>query len=228
MDNKDRALSKLQSELNKDIMLATKVASHCGLLELLFLLYMLHFSRLFVYLPERRKSAAPVDILAINSIQESIKYSVSLVLKYGKFRAPKETELTFDNNLINSLTKITTHINSKYEYVWMVQFLDVEVFGERDEGCKIDMGPAMTDPKRKGLLEYFFRIEQDNNNKISMMFEPNDLLENFKAEYLSAEHLFKSDTGMSLEVFCNQVATLLQLITDRLKAVEDQLDELPN
>ncbi|SDW91024.1 hypothetical protein SAMN05421882_103727 [Nitrosomonas communis] len=59
MEHKHSALAKLELELKNDIADAVGIASRCGLIELLFLLHILHFSRLMAHLPEKKKRPQP-------------------------------------------------------------------------------------------------------------------------------------------------------------------------
>ncbi|SDW90994.1 hypothetical protein [Nitrosomonas communis] len=86
----------------------------------------------------------------------------------------------------------------------------------------------MMDPERRKLLNYFFRVEEDNSRKKDRTEDSKNHIAQFNEEYLGAESLFEIDFGMPLRDFCCELQKLMDLITDRMKAIEKLLPTLLN
>lgn len=100
-----RAISKLRSELTKDISMAAAVASGCGLWELLRLCYLLRLTHMSMIVPAYREKLSYVDLVRLQLRDEALKYAIGLVAKYG----------TWANNVtaISSLKSFNNEILAK-------------------------------------------------------------------------------------------------------------------
>jgi hypothetical protein len=167
MTEKDKALEKLRLEINKDIDTATEMAKSCGLLEFLYFIYQLHWTRLLHLFPNAENQKPEILSAYTNTIEESLKYITSLTAKFGHwgFAIPKGEKIPFLNiKLVQVFLKHGNLINSKYETESMIQLFDVQVSGERNQHLRIDMSNVETDPDVKILFNYFLRIGLPNKN----------------------------------------------------------------
>lgn len=183
MDEKDKALKKLRNELNKDINKAIDMAKYSNTSELLYFVYLLHVLRVIRLLPDKKIEGKDNLDIYICLIEESLKYIISLVVKYGKrdyaiLRGINQPSLNV--NSTQSFLKHSNYINSKFEAIGMFQLFDVQVSGERDQYVKTDMSVVESDPDIKKLFEYFFRIEINNNFDKSNIMKISKMIEFFK------------------------------------------------
>lgn len=230
-EEKNKALEKLRSEIDKNIETAVEMAQHCGLLEFLYFIYQLHWTRLLHLFPNAKNQNTQVLSAYTNTIEESLKHIISLTAKFGhwSFAVPKEKGLPFLNiKLVQLLLKQGNLINSKYETESMIQLFDVQVSGERNQLLKIDMSNAETDPEVKILFNYFLRIDEDNDIKKSSKKNQSALIQNFKNEYKPFSELFEEELGVTIDEFCWLNEQLLLKVTDRVKSKQHLFDLLPN
>lgn len=230
-EEKTKALEKLRLEINKDIDTAVDMAKHCGLLEFLFFIYQLHWTRLLHLFPNAQNQKSETLSAYTNTIEESFKYIISLTAKFGHwgFAIHKDEKLPFLNiKLVQVFLKHGNLINSKYETESMIQLFDVQVSGERNQHLRIDMSNAETDPEVKILFNYFLRIDEDNDIKKSSKKNQTTLIQNFKDEYSPFADLFEEELGITIDEFCWLNEQLLLRVTDCIKSKEKLFDKLPN
>lgn len=231
MDQKERALKKLRAEIGKDIGIAVDLAKQCGILELLYFVYYLHWVRLLNRFPNAGKVKKEVLSAYSNALEESIKYIISIIAKYGNWAiaVDKKTSTPKLNlELIQVLLKMGTYINSKYETNGVIQLFEVQVSGERDQHVKIDTSSANTNPDVRKLFDYFVRIDDDNNIKKNSKQSKEVLLQNFNDEYSPFADLFKEELGVTIEEFRYLIDTLLQKVTACIKSKEPHFEKLDN
>ena len=230
-NQKERALEKLESEINKDIQKLILGAKLCGVFELLHFMYYLHWSRLLHLFPNAvTKDKLKLKIFS-SSIEESLKFLISLITKYGKsdFIYGKDKKIEpLNNDLVSELLKLSNLVNAKFENFAMINLFDVSVHGERDRYLRIDMSNVQTDKELKEIFNYFVRIDIDNNIKKNESTLHNDLIINFKKEYLPFDDLFKEEIGVTVNEFCELIDIILNLITERVKEKQDSFPKLEN
>jgi hypothetical protein len=231
MTEKDKALEKLRLEINKDIDTATEMAKSCGLLEFLYFIYQLHWTRLLHLFPNAENQKPEILSAYTNTIEESLKYITSLTAKFGHwgFAIPKGEKIPFLNiKLVQVFLKHGNLINSKYETESMIQLFDVQVSGERNQHLRIDMSNVETDPDVKILFNYFLRIDEDNDTKKSSKKNKDTLIQNFKDEYAPFSEMFEEELGVTIDEFCWLNDQLLQRVTKGIKSKENLFEKLPN
>ena len=230
-NHKERALKKLETEINKDIQKLILGAKICGVFELLHFMYYLHWSRLLHLFPNAETKDKPKLKIFSSSIEESLKFLISLITKYGKsnFNYDKDNKIEpLNNDLVAELLKLSNLINAKFENFSMINLFDVSVYGERDRYLRIDMSNVQTDKELKNIFNYFVRTDIDNNLKKSESTLHNDLINNFKKEYLPFDDLFVKEIGVTVNEFCDLIDTILNLITERIKEKQDSFPKLEN
>ena len=132
MDTKEIALNKLRSELDKDIDLAIDMAKSCGLFEFLYFIYHLHILRLLPFFPLAKSKKKEIVNAYSTTIEESVKYIISLIAKYGSGQiaiSKKDKTANLNTKLIEIFIKHGNYINSKYESESLIQLFDVQVSG---------------------------------------------------------------------------------------------------
>lgn len=230
-EEKNKALKKLRLEINKDIDTAIEMSKQCGLLELLYFIYLLHWTRLLHLFPNAQNRNPEILSIYANTIEESLKYNISLIAKFGHwgFTFRKDENLPFLNNmLLQMFLKQGNLINSKYETESMIQLFEVQVSGERNQQLRIDMSNAETNPDVNILCNYFLRIDEDNDIKKSLKDNQEILIQNFKDEYTPFSDLFEEELGVTIDEFCWLIEQLLLMITDCIKSKEKFFDKLSN
>lgn len=231
MTEKEKALEKLKLELTKDIDSAIEMTESCGLLEFLYFVYQLHWTRLLHLFPNAETQKPELLSVYTNTIEESIKYIISLTAKFGHwgFAMLKNKKTPFFNiKLVQILLKQGTLINSKYETESMIQLFDVQVSGERNQHVRIDMSTAETDPEVKILFNYFLRIDEDNEIKKNSKKTKEALIQSFKEEYLPFADLFQREMGITVDEFCWLNDQLLLKVTEGIKSKENLFEKFPN
>jgi hypothetical protein len=230
-NHKERALKKLEVEIHKDIQKLIMGAKKCGVFELLHFMYYLHWSRLLHLFPKAETRDKPKLKIFSSTIEESLKFLISLITKYGKpnFFYDKEKKiLPLNNDLVIELLKLANLINAKYENFSMINLFDVTVYGERDRYLRIDMSNVQTDKELMKIFNYFVRTDIDNNLKKNESTLHNELIDNFKKEYLPFNDLFVKEIGVSVNEFCDLINKILNLITERIKEKQDSFPKLEN
>lgn len=231
MTPKERAITKLRLEINKDIDLIVKMVSSGGLLELLSFIYTLHISRVTQMFSEVNPKEKDSLNKYFNLHEDSIKYLISLIIKFGHLQmATNKSDGTpfLNSELIDALIKTSNYINSKYEAESTFQLFDVEVSGERDQNVKVDTSSVKTNPDVGKLFYYFLRVDEDNDITKNSITEKEQLIQNFKDEYLPFSDLFEIELGVTVDEYCWLLDQLLLMITDCYKTKENLLPRLSN
>ena len=228
---KERAMAKSKIELDKDIDIAIAMAKKCGLFDLLFFIYHLHWVRLLDQFPNAQQEKKEMVMIYSNMVEESLKYIISLVVKFGHLRLPERESKKvglINLELAQTLIKVGNYINSKYEAAPMVQLFDVEVSGERDQYLKIDMSNINSNPEAKNLFNYFLRIDEDNNIKKNSKRDKSTLIQAFKDEYSGCADLFEKEMGISVDEYAWLNEQLLDIISAQIEANRHQYVTLDN
>lgn len=231
MDQKERALKKLQTELNKDIKHAIIMAKECGLLELIYFIYKLHWVRLLPFLANIDQMNKDLVNAFANSTEDSVKYIISLISKFGNWglKITKEDKKVHINiPLLEEIQRHCNYINSKYEMEPLINLFEVSVSGKRDQHIKIDTSLIDSNSEIKSFFDYFVRIDEDNQIKKSSKKNQQELLKNFKEEYSQFSDLFLKEIGVSVDDYCFLINKLLCKVTDCLKIKEKEFIKLEN
>lgn len=231
MTDKQKALEKLAFELNKDIENLCEISKKCSFLEFLYFVYQLHWTRLLQHFPNAKNVNPEMLSIYSNSIEEALKYLISLVAKFGNEHiivTKQENVPKFNLKLVQLLIKEATLINSKYETESLIKLFDVEVYGERNRHIKIDMSNVEKDENVKKIFEYYLRIDLDNNIKKNSKKNKNDLLKNFKEEYEPFADLFVQEMGVTLAEFVYFINKTLDDLSERITVNIENFDKLEN
>lgn len=230
MTQKERALKKLHLELKKDIDKATIKAKECGILELIYFVFKLHWIRLLPKhaIIDQTKKEVVEDFS--NFTEDSIKYIISLISKFGnwKLKITKEGIPMINIPLLYGLQDHCNYINSKYESESLIQLHDVSVSGKRDQNMIIDFSNIDSNPEVKSYFDYFGRIDEDNNVKTRSKINQFDLIQEFKKEYSPFSDLFFQEIGITINDYCFLIEKLLTKVTDCLKIQENKFIKLDN
>ena len=81
-EDKNKAIEKLRLEIDKNIETAVEMAQHCGLLEFLYFIYQLHWTRLLHLFPNAKNQNPQMLNVYTNTIEESMKHIISLTAKF--------------------------------------------------------------------------------------------------------------------------------------------------
>ncbi|KFC20215.1 hypothetical protein [Chryseobacterium sp. FH1] len=231
MTDKQKALEKIRIELNKDIDNICEISKNCNFLELLYFVYQLHWVRLLRHFPNAENVNPEVISTYSNSLEESLKYLISLSAKFGKWRIAISKE---DNGpilnlpLAQFLIKDANLINSKYETEALIKLFDIRVSGERNQHVRIDMSNAEKDKDVKKLFDYFLRIDEDNNIKKKSKKNLDGLLKNFEEEYLPYADLFFLEMGVEIVDFTYFIRKTLEDLSERILKTSDKFDKSDN
>ncbi|QLC65557.1 hypothetical protein LPB248_04390 [Flavobacterium sp. LPB0248] len=230
MTDKEKALKKLSLEIDNDIEKLCVAAKDCSILELLYFIYQLHWTRLLQHFPNAKNINPNVLSAYSNTLEESLKYLTSLAAKYGNWNiVTTKEEIPYLNlDLVQFLIKQATLVNSKYESEALVKLFDIEVSGERNRYIRIDMSKAKTDENVKKLFDYYIRIDEDNNIKKNSKKDKDNLLKNFKDEYFPFSDLFHKEIGVSLDDFINFINESLNIVTNKITENQKKFDILEN
>lgn len=224
--HRKRAISKLHRELEKDISGAVDIARRCGIWDLLRLLYEFRLSRICMFAPEFRDRMSKADIVGLHLNDEAMKYAISLVVKHGDWNNFSELNSPlsgFSVSRVHELEKITRYINAKYESEILLNVAEVEVFGERDEHCKINLEAGLRDPVRNMHMQFGLRIEKTARDGKNALLAIPVLLEKFRLEYLPLTEFYEQDNGISVEEFCQGMLDLHSYLIKRGREVEAEL-----
>lgn len=229
MSDKEKAFKKLETEISKDIENAIKCAKQCGIMELLYFIYLLHNVRLISKF-SNAENENPEKIQTYgNFIEESLKYIISLIVKFGTENIEEISNGNFfKTDICQVFLKHANYINSKYESTALFQLFDLTVYGERYQTVKIDMSSINENLEVKNLFNYFLRIDEDNHIKKSEKQNIESLLQNFTEENKCISHLFLEEFNITIEEFCWLIKDLLNQVTDKIKLNEDKFVKLPN
>ena len=228
---KDRALKKLDIEIDKGVEILIAETKKTTLSELLYWFFLLHLNRVIGIsmdlLPQGISENAIKKTSALSD--ETIKYLIQLNVKYGrKFLPGINDTLIYNKGSIEYLFKNGNLLNTKYDMRSMIGLFDVSVHGNRDKYVKVDMSAVKTDPDIKKFFDYFVRIDKDNFNKVLSKKNYVQLLDDFKNEYLEHDDLFQKTFKISLRKFIKLYTFLLETIKDKWTKVESSLPRMDN
>jgi hypothetical protein len=223
VDHRKRAITKLHLELSKDIGRATEIAKKCGLWDLLRLCYLLRLNRVCMSVPNYRDKMTHADLIATQLGDESLKYSIALVAKYGKWYGDVSQMYDmkgFDNERVIELSELTTYINSKFECEKLLYVADIRVSGERDQDVVLDFESGMANPERTMYLEFGMRVEQFTMRSKDQLLPLKDLIQKLYMEYAEVADLFELNNGISLTAYCEGMERLGFALQERGEKVE--------
>lgn len=228
---KERALKKLDTEIDRDIDKLIDASKGSTISELLWWLYLLHLNRVvrsnLDIIPE---GVNENSIKAVTSMgEESLKYLIQLNIKYRRNELQQYGEyIVFNQRLTDYLFKNANILNSKYETYSFVNLFEVSVHGDRDRYVKIDMSEVKTNPEVKQFFDYFVRIDRDNFLKKNSKKLHTEFINNFYNEYRDYEDLFKEEFKISLKKFIKLLIFLFDTIRAKMKSVENKLPRMEN
>ena len=225
-NHRSRAISKLHVELEKDIRQAVEVASSCGLWDLLRLLYEFRLARVMMIVPEYRDQLSPADLVSFHLNDEAMKYAISLVAKHGKWNdySKIHTPLVgFDVSRVHLLESITRHINAKFETEILLNIGHVEVLGDRDQNCAINLQEGLRDPRRAMHFQFGLRIERFTRDAKNDPLPIKALIGLFKSEYSKLSALYEEDNGISLNTYCQGMLDIHDSLVLRGQQTESKL-----
>jgi len=231
MTEKEKALTKLRLEINKDIDLAIFMAKSCGILELRFFLCYVRIIRLKTLSALTEEKTEKVSSLYFNAVEDSMKYIISLIAKHGiqnDITPTKNKIPELKLQLVQELLKHINYINSKYEIESTILLYKIEVSGERNQNLKVDLSCLDSDPQIKILLNYFLRIDYDNDLRKRAQFNGNELFDIFKDEYLPVSDLFEKELGITVDEFCWLFNELFKQFLDKMRLVDSKIEKLAN
>lgn len=160
---KDRVRSKWEAEIAKEIAGIREAAAEATLTEVLFLLTMMHTVRVLAHEPAASAGQNPrVLQYVVAQTQEALRYSVSMILKFGTPRIRGDEvskEFLLDHALAVRILNMVKVLNSKYELGALVAIADARAFGERDRYVEVDFRRVAADPVASRFLAYFARTE---------------------------------------------------------------------
>jgi hypothetical protein len=224
------AKEKLSNEIEKDITKLIQFAKQCSLTELMHFIYWLHWTRNIHEFPNVEKKDIPKTKVITSTIEESIKFIISLIIKHGsktiEFDADKYPILNTD--LVKVMLFQGNLINSKYESNVFIELFDVEVSGPRNRYIKIDTTKKETEEATKNFFEYFLRIDLDNHSTKINSKSKYELLSNFENEYAKYGDLFLKEMGITVKQYVVFINSLLTQITDCLESKVDKMAKLKN
>lgn len=225
-NHRSRAISKLRAELEKDISRAINIARSCSLWDLLRLLYELRLARLIMVLPEYRQQLSPAGLATFHLNDESMKYAISLAAKHGQwndFSAITTPLANFDISRVHQLEAVTRHINAKFETEILLNIGEVEVVGERDEDCLINLEAGLRDPKRAMHLKFGLRLENFTRDQKDDSLPILDLINRFRDEYSALSEIYEADNGISIDEYCQGMLDIHNTLVARGMEVEAEL-----
>lgn len=210
-DHRARAITKLRFELSKDIGRAAKIAEKCGLWDLLRLCYLLRLNRVCMAVPEYRENSTHAGVIATHLSDESLKYAIALVAKYGGWSADvsKMYDMSsFNNERVIKLSELTRYINSKFETEKLLYVAEVRVTGERDQDAVLDLQAGLANPDRAMYFDFGCRLEQFTMRSKDKLLSLEDLIRKLYMDYADVADLFETDNGIALALYCEGMTTL--------------------
>lgn len=214
-DHRARAITKLHQELSKDIGAAVNVAKTCGLWEILWFCYLLRIGRVLRVDPEYAANLSHAELMEMQLRDDALKYSLALASKNGDWRhhaSAINSFENFDNGRVNLLERVTRHINAKFDIEALLNMAEVRVSGCRDQNCEIDIAAGFKNPLRTMYFEFGFRIEQSTMQMKSDLRSPEELIERLRRDYGDVGDLFESDSGISLDAYCDGMLDLQKML----------------
>lgn len=229
--NQQKALKKLDDEIQNDIQIAKEMAKCGKLLDLIYFVYNLKTVRLRgIYLEDTGDTNSLFKTTS-NLLEEAFKYIIQLLVKF--FSPEIVTEKESNKPIVNfKLTQALINqcilINSKYESQSIIQLFDVDLLDKDAKKFKIDMNDASTDEDVKKFLDYYIRIDRDNNIKKNSKQKKDDLIRNFKDEYEPVKELFEKALKITLDEFCDFILWFLNRSKDEIENAKSKFEYLEN
>ncbi len=231
---KAKALAKLGREIKKDIDNVKSAAHNCGLFEFLFFIYLLRINR-HHKVTEIDKSVGDLSknssLKFLSMSEESLKYMISLVAKYGYGGisiSKNDLKPFFDFNLVKILQQYGNLINSKYEFKSLLEIFNVNVTGNDNRFIEVDMSNMEKDLNVRKYMEYYCRIDLDNDLSSNQLLSPSELYSVIKSEYAIVEELFIIEFGVNLEEFINVIDMLLNVFIGNVEKNQSKFDQTSN
>lgn len=230
MTNTEKAINKIQFEIDKNIKIIEELSKICGLGELLFFFHYLHFVRIL----DRSGNVSESDKAIVKVYQlhldEAYKYLIQCVFKNCKKSYVKlDGELAINGIITKTLTNTAMHINKLYESLtFLTLFPDLDVSGERNQNIKIDLEQVTKDDRRLQFMLYGARVDIDNNRKKSNPKTKDDFFTHFRNEYFDYQDLFEKKFGISLDRFLDILTCILEYINTKINERESYFTTLPN
>ncbi len=232
LTQKERAINKVKTEINKNIAAIIEMAKHCGYGELLYYLAYLHFIRLIRKQDTTQEDEQVVLSLYARQATEALKYTIQIIVKYSaKCYIKNEMDGTSINeSLVQSIIKSSIWLNSQYEMLFFfTMFNNLEVLGKRNQKIRIDMKKALDkDESLKRYLLYAARVEIRNNIQSDNLKIKDDFLTYFKKEYAAYSDLFQQTFGISIDTFIGIINWILDTISAQVKNNEKKFVFLEN
>ncbi len=226
-EHRARAISKLRSELTKDISRAAVVAGACGLWELLRLCYLLRLTHMLMIVPAYREKLSYADLARLQLRDEVLKYAIGLVAKYGTWAdnvTAINTIRAFNNERVDALEDFARHINAKFETEAMLHVARIRVEGDRDQDCYLDLEAGLRDPQRSIYFNYGLRLERFTIHEKERTLTAPNLVRRLYEDFFEVADLFEVRCGISLSDFCEGIIHLEAVLKDRLHSAVDAIN----
>lgn len=221
-EKKIKALAKVEIEIENDINKMISWAKACSVNELNFLVYLLRLVRVMRVNPEdfATPNISEEFIKLTGAVQEeSLKYSIQLVMKYGNrpsFIREIGTPI-LNNELAIALHKTASLVSSKMDHKSLIQLFDIDIESEDSRYFTIDPIIQQDNEEVKSLFDYYLRIDLDNSKHKENLRSLNELLDNFKIEFSTVSTLFKREFGVSIDEFIRLYSYLGGRLREKLK-----------
>lgn len=226
-DHRQRALTKLRTELKKDILRAELIAAKCGLWELLRLCYLLRVSRTYAMLPSLQGKFTKAQIAEFQLHDEAVKYAIGLVAKHGSWASACDLQSSFNgfnNDFVDELMRHARHINTKFETEKLLHIANVKVVGNRDQDAILDTNLKNIEPERANYLNYGVRLEQ-HTSRIKESFKTiPELIALVRQDVNGLEEQFAAQFGLSIERYCEGLLELKAAFEAKYQAAYARID----
>ncbi len=211
---KERAIKKVQSEIQKDIDFIRTLCSKAGLGELFALISHLHFSRIIPLTQNIKASDLPRIRIEINQLDEAYKYLIQCIYKYGiQESLQAEKDPIINPKLIELLIGAALHLNFNYELKsFLSQAKEVEVYGERDQDINVNLKELQSDEVLIKYLYYGARLDKESQRKKSDLKTIDNYVNSFKQQNEPYKDLIEKEFGISLD----RVIYLVLYIKDKI------------
>lgn len=228
--NKQLAIDKVESEINKNIQQIELLTKQCGWGELLFFIYYLHFVRILHLASESEDTDKEVLNVYQLKVDDAYKYLIQCIYTNCK----KEFVLSEDGFIINNeltilLTKLAIQLNKNHEALsFLSLFENVELKGERNQKLKFNLEEVRTDSNLFKYMTYGARVDVDNNRKKVDFKIKEDFINGFRNEYIPYQDLFQSEFKISLDRFIEILNYILEYIENNIKSKLSEFTTLEN
>ncbi|TGM62972.1 hypothetical protein EHQ94_06955 [Leptospira meyeri] len=210
---KDKARSKLNSEIAKKVKNMVEIAKLSSLAEIQYIIFLLHINRIINVNPDDSPFKNKALVKLITSVEEeSLKYILQLCLKFGKkvYRT-KENSIIFNLDLVKYLIAMGNIVNSNFESYAFIDLFDIELEGKNERFLKFIFPESKDNSELKIYQQYFRRIDNDNDIKKNSKLNHYDLFKLFIKSYEPFSDLFEQSQGYTL----NDYIEFLTLLIDK-------------